>query len=134
MNNTKAKISKGKPKGTKNARTILVEQIAAKYKYDPFEVLIMFAAGDWKSLGYDAEVYHVEKPDGSVKMGYVITPEMRLTAAKEAAQYLHSKKKEQPTPDGDDPIDVTPEQEKQAALEALTFIEQKYPELIKKDE
>src|SRR5579863_2863290 len=82
----------GRKKGTPNKWTRKVEDIALKYKLDPFEVLLMFACADWKALGYDSDVYHVEKPDGSVKMGYVISPEMRLKAAEAAARYLYSTK------------------------------------------
>jgi hypothetical protein len=55
--------------------------------------LLRFTAGDWKGLGYENECYFVEKPDGATKMGYTITPEMRLKAASEACQYLIPKKK-----------------------------------------
>lgn len=52
------------------------------------------AKGDWKALGYDAECYFTEKPDGAVKMGYVVTPEMRLHGAKEACRYLYPIRKQ----------------------------------------
>lgn len=80
-------------KGTKNRKTLEVEEIASKLKCNPFEVLCLFAKGDWKALGYENELYFIEKPDGQVKMGYVVTPEMRLQGAKEAAKYLYSQKR-----------------------------------------
>lgn len=83
----------GRQKGTKNKNRTAVEEMAARVGVDPFEILCFFAKGDWKSLGYEAECYFAEKPDGAVKMGYVISPEMRVTAAKEASKYLYAQKK-----------------------------------------
>ena len=82
----------GRKKGSLSKRTVAAMEIADRLKCDPFEVLIHFAKGDWKALGYDSEVYHLEKPDGSIKMGFVITPEMRITAAKDACRYLYPTK------------------------------------------
>lgn len=83
----------GRQKGTPNKRTKLVEETAARLGVDPFEVLCLFAMGNWEKLGYEAEMFFMEKPDGAVKAGYVITPEMRLKAAQEACKYLFSQKK-----------------------------------------
>lgn len=83
----------GRKKGTPNKTTLPLEEKARELGVDPFEILLRFAAGDWEGLGYDAEIYHQEKPDGSVRMGYVITPNMRLTAAGEACQYIYPKRK-----------------------------------------
>jgi len=104
----------GSRRGKKNRRTLLIEEIASKYP-DPFEVLLMIAAGDWKGLGYEAECYFSEKPDGAVKMGYVISPELRATAAKEATQYIHPKRKEE-VHEEDEPIEVLPLEEKKKLL------------------
>lgn len=82
----------GRNVGSKNKRTLLIEEIAAKFKQDPFEILMRFAIGDWKGLGYENECYFTEKADGSIKMGYVVSPEMRLQGAKEAAKYLYAQK------------------------------------------
>lgn len=89
------KIATGRPEGSKNKRTLMVEEIAAKVGCDPFEVLMRMAAGDWEGLGYESECYFAEKAEGDGKVitkGYVITPEMRLTAAKDASKYLYSQK------------------------------------------
>ncbi len=83
----------GKPKGAKHRKTRAIEDTAARLKCDPFEVLCRFANGDWKGLGYENECYFSEKPDGAVKMGYTITPEMRLHAAKEAVKYIYAQKR-----------------------------------------
>lgn len=117
----------GRKKGTPNKRNLMVKEIAIKIGVDPFEILMKIAAGDWKGLGYTSEVYFTEKPDGAVKMGYTITPEMRLQAAKEATQYIYSKRRED---DSEEPIDITPESEEHAAIEAIAFIKKKYPKLL----
>lgn len=82
----------GRPKGVKNTRTRMVEDIAGKFELDPFEVLMMVAVGDWKGLGYDA----------ATKVSYSAAgidfeePNIKLTdrvqAAKEASKYLYSQK------------------------------------------
>lgn len=89
----KGKKTGGRQKGSLNKRTQLVEDIAARFDLDPFEVLMLFMMGDWKALGYENECYFAEKPDGEIKMGYVIPPELRMNAAKEASKYLYAQKK-----------------------------------------
>lgn len=83
----------GKPKGSKNKKSLLVEETAARLKCNPFEILCLFANGDWKRLGYDNECYHKETDSGEVKMGYTISPDMRLQAAKEASKYLYAQRR-----------------------------------------
>lgn len=88
----KGKKTGGRAKGTVNKRTQLVEDIAAKFDIDPFEVLMMVAAGDWEGLGFDA----------ASKISYTSAgiefeePNIKLTdrvqAAKEASKYLYSQK------------------------------------------
>lgn len=124
------KKAKGRIKGSKNFRVQLLEEIVNKFSMDPLEVLMHFAAGDWKALGYDSDVYHIEKPDGDVKMGYVITPELRLQAAKEATQYLHAKKKEQVEPNNE--IEVIGIEDKRKLLEEAKKEISKLEEEIKK--
>ena len=83
----------GRAKGTPNKGISELKQRAKEIGIDPFDVLLYFAKGDWKSLGYNqsfitrvgkgGETYDIER----------ITPEMRMKAAGEAAQYLHPKLK-----------------------------------------
>lgn len=99
--------SGGRQKGTPNKNSLPIEELAKALNIDPFEVLLRFAAGDWKGLGYDNEVYFSESPEGDgkqIKMGYVIKPEVRQKAASDACQYLYPKKKaiELSGKDGDD--------------------------------
>ena len=66
---------------------MLVEATAARLQVDPFEVLCLFAKGDWQTLGLD--------PDA-------ITARHQLTAAVNACKYLYSQKRsvEISNPDG----------------------------------
>lgn len=107
----------GRSAGVPNKRTSLITDISSKYKMDPFEILMHFANGNWEALGYDAEVYHMETPTGETKMGYVITPNMRLMAAKEAVQYLYPKKKEEVVEDNS--IEVMDLDQKKKFLEQV---------------
>lgn len=118
------KLAPGRAQGSKNRRTKMIEEIVEKIGVDPFEVLMMIAAGDWKGLGYDNECYFSEKPEGEVKLGYTITPEMRLQAAKEASSYLYAKKKES------DPIDV--QKIEDLSIEDKKILLEKAKEEIKK--
>lgn len=104
----------GRPKGARNKRSLQVEILAEKFT-DPFELLMMFAQGDWKGLGYDSEVYVMEGAQGATKIGYTISPEMRLAATKEACQYLYPKRKDEP--DEEETFEVHSIEEKKALLE-----------------
>jgi len=81
-----------RPKGCKNKRSITVEMIAARFKIDPFEVLMMVAAGDWKGLGYESATRTSFAASGIEFEELVITVKDRLLAAKEATRYLYSAK------------------------------------------
>jgi hypothetical protein len=88
------KGNKGRPPGSKNVKTKRVEDIAERLGVDPFEILCLFAKGDYKTLGYESELYFFEKADGSgVKAGYVISPDLRASCAKDACKYIYSPKR-----------------------------------------
>lgn len=82
----------GRPKGSKNFKSFNAEVLATRLGVDPVEILLRMAAGDWKGLGYDNELYFKETESGAIKAGYTITPQMRLDAAAQAARYLYSTK------------------------------------------
>ncbi len=89
------KHSEGRPKGSKNKHNALVEETAARLGVNIFQTLCYFSEGDWKALGYDSEVQFSEKGEGDgkqIRMGYTITPELRLKATESAAKYLYSQK------------------------------------------
>lgn len=118
------KLATGRPRGSLSKRNQMLEEIASRHKTDPFDILMKMAAGDWKGLGYDSEVYVMEGPSGATKIGYTISPEMRLSAAKECCQYLYAKKKE------DDPIEV-PQLENLNDEEKRLFLAQAKDEIKK---
>jgi hypothetical protein len=89
----KGKKTGGRSKGTKNKHTFQAEEVANRLDIDPLAILLYAANGDWKALGYEAECYFSENPEGQVKMGYVISPETRINAAKEACKYLYTQNK-----------------------------------------
>lgn len=83
---------RGRPKGSKGIRTVEIEELAARLKVDPFEILLLFAKGDWKRLGYKSETRIITyTKHGDPIEGDVIKPEMRLAAASEAVKYLRPK-------------------------------------------
>jgi hypothetical protein len=83
----------GRTKGTPNKDTLPLREMAERIGVNPFEVLLRFAAGDWQGLGYDKKCTTKWTGSGIEYEEDTITPLMRLTAAKEAVQYLESKRK-----------------------------------------
>ena len=83
----------GRQKGSLNKRTRLVEDIAAKFKLDPFEVLMMVANYDWKGLGYETESTIAYTNAGIEYELPRIALSDRVAAAKEAAKYIYPQKK-----------------------------------------
>ena len=88
---TKEVKKMGRPKGSLNARTIDLLEIANKHKCNPFEVLIMFANGDYQSLGYPEKELIITKDSSIEKL--TISPELRQRSAKDACEYLFPKRK-----------------------------------------
>lgn len=74
----------GRKKGTPNKQAEELRDIADRLGVNPFEVLLLFAKGDWKALGYKKRKY---APDPEIH------PSIRARAAAEANQYLHPKRK-----------------------------------------
>lgn len=83
----------GKQKGNLNKRHATIVELTEKLGVDPFEILLRFAMGDWKGLGYDARSTISYTNAGIEYEDPVIKPEMRLKAAAEVCQYLHAKRK-----------------------------------------
>jgi hypothetical protein len=93
----------GREKGKPNRSTLELQEIARKHECDPFEILILFAKGDYKALGYEKErVVSVNFETGEEVKVLTITPELRQKSAKDACEYLHAKRKAiELKPDGD---------------------------------
>lgn len=87
------KHSKGRPKDSKNKDPLALEERAIARGVDVFEIALDFASANYKALGYENECYFTEKLDGAVKMGYVISPEMRLKAVETLLKYIYPQKK-----------------------------------------
>lgn len=68
----------GRQKGTPNKSTTEAEAICKRLGCDPFEILILFAKGDYRTLGYSFEA---------------LTPELRQKSAAEAVRYLRPQRK-----------------------------------------
>lgn len=92
----------GRTKGTPNKETQSLRDKAIALGVDPFTVLLMFAKGDWKGLGYPEGTRTYFTMQGLEVQEDIIKPEHRLKAASEATQYLEPKRKaiEHSGPDG----------------------------------
>lgn len=83
----------GRAKGTPNASTLPLEAKAKELGVDPFEILLLFAAGDWKALGYQEEQAPSSFSKEGVVYKYTIDPSVRSKAAAEVCSYLYAKRK-----------------------------------------
>ena len=85
---------------------MLVEEIAMKFDLDPFEILMMIACGDWKGLGYENKTKTTFTAQGIEVEEENIKLSDRVSAAKEAARYLHSPKQSIALSTGDSGIKI----------------------------
>lgn len=80
----------GRKKGTLNKNAIPLMEKAMELGVDPFVILLLFAKGDWKSLGYEApEFISGYGREGEPILKLHVTSDHRLTAASNAAKYLY---------------------------------------------
>lgn len=96
-------------KGARNKHTFEVDELAQRFAMSPFEILMHMAHNNWKELGYDNEYFFTEQTEGegrAIKMDPVISPNVRLNAAKEAAKYIHSPKQAVDPKTGDAAITI----------------------------
>lgn len=82
----------GRKKGSINKKSRELKEIAEDLGVDPFEVLLHFAKGDYKALGY-AETVTKYVQGGESYEEPTISPELRQKSAKDACEYLHPKLK-----------------------------------------
>jgi hypothetical protein len=68
----------GKQPGIKNKSTRTIEETAKRLKCDPFEIMCLFAIGDWEALKIEPEE---------------MTADMRLRACEQACKYLYAQKR-----------------------------------------
>lgn len=82
----------GRKKGTPNKNAVPLKEKAEALGVDPFEILLLFAKGDWKELGYPAAMV-VKYSQHCQNEEFTIPPATRAKAAAEASQYLYPKLK-----------------------------------------
>lgn len=82
----------GRKKGTLNKKTQDLMELTEKLNCNPFEVLLHFANGDYKALGYEETKTKIAA-DGTVFQELTIAPELRQKSAKDACEYLFPKRK-----------------------------------------
>lgn len=87
------KKSGGRQKGTPNKNKSELQKKADALGVDPFEILLLFTKGDWQALGYPQEKETKFNAQGGVVQVRVISPDLRVAAAKAASEYLYPKKK-----------------------------------------
>jgi hypothetical protein len=95
----------GRKAGTPNKDSLDLHKIADELGIHPFRILLHFAAGNWKELGYSSENDIKYTQTGTPFEVRVIQPEVRMKAAAQAAEYLYPKRKlieeiQLPPPDG----------------------------------
>lgn len=83
----------GRQKGTPNRSSVPVAQKAEELGIDPFVILLHFAAGNWKALGYAEEQYVSNINEYGTYYKWTIDPSVRSKAAQEACSYLYPKRK-----------------------------------------
>lgn len=106
----------GRKKGSLNKDTRTLIDKARELKCDPFEIMLRFAAEDWKGLGYPERTRTTFTPQGIEVEEFIIPPALRASCAKEAARYIYAPRR--PLDDNIDP----------EILEAIRALENKSDE------
>jgi hypothetical protein len=83
----------GRKKGTPNKITAQVLEKTRELGIDPLEILLLFAAGDWKALGYEEDRFLSGSNEHGAYCKWTIDPAVRARCAAEACQYLYPKRK-----------------------------------------
>lgn len=93
MADSNGKKTGGRKKGVPNEKTRELEEISKKFKYHPFEIMMMFAVRDHKALGlpeYKVVGYSVT---GEAIEALSISAELQQKSARDANEYLAPKRK-----------------------------------------
>lgn len=80
-------------KGSRDRKMIDAQAKAEELGIDPFEILLLYAAGKWKELGYESQTKTIKTKSGSTYESDIIGPELRMNAARDATNYIFAKKK-----------------------------------------
>jgi hypothetical protein len=81
------KLATGRPKGSRNKRTLENQALIEKHNFDPLEFLILLAKGDWQACGYDSPTVSKWSPTGPIEEERIPTA-MRKDAARAALPYI----------------------------------------------
>lgn len=83
----------GRQPGTPNKKTVELQEIASKFQYHPFEIMMMYAHRDHKALGLPEYKIVGYSQDGSPIEALSISAELQQKSAKDANEYLAPKRK-----------------------------------------
>jgi hypothetical protein len=83
----------GRKKGQRNKETVEAEALAKKLGVDPFEILLLFAKGDWEALGYESKMQVVSVNESGSVEDYTIPVAVRAKCAEKATEFLRPKLK-----------------------------------------
>lgn len=79
--------------GTANRQVEDLRRRAKELGIDPWDILLYFAQGDYKALGYQSPYVTKYTNTGKEYEDLLISPELRQKSAADAAQYIHAKRK-----------------------------------------
>lgn len=82
----------GRRSGTPNKDNIDLQRISEELGISPFKILLHYAAGNWKELGFKDE-YELRVSRGEAYHVLTIDPSVRVKAAAHACEYLYPKRK-----------------------------------------
>ncbi len=80
-------------KGSRDRKMIDAQKKAEELRIDPFEILLLFAAGNWEALGYEKKTKLIPIGKDNMIEEDVIGPELRMNAARDATNYIFAKRK-----------------------------------------
>ena len=83
----------GSRKGIPNKNTTYLIELLNKHNFDPAELLIHVAKGDYKALGYDNPTYTKQGYQGIEMEEYYITVDHRIDASKTLTAHVYPKRK-----------------------------------------
>jgi len=82
----------GRKKNVPNKRSVEAIELAERMKCNPFKILLQFAKGDWKALGYKTKDV-IKFVGDNIYTEDRISAELRQSSAKAACEYVYSKRK-----------------------------------------
>lgn len=83
----------GRRPGSINKATLDLQRISEELGINPFEILLHYASGNWKELGFNEEYETRPSRGGGSYQILTIDPAVRVKAAAHACEYLYPKRK-----------------------------------------